>query len=102
MNDLKNKGGKVFWFGPPPILDGDGNSCLEQWEAIFGVNYTSEKVQGQIAVGKRIDFANQLETVPSQFILTDFLVDRIYPVKAKEGTSKIGLLRQYVVDWNWK
>jgi len=89
MNDLKNKGGKVFWFGPPPILDGDGNSCLEQWEAIFGVNYTSEKVQGQIAVGKRIDFANQLETVPSQFILTDFLVDRIYPVKAKEGTSKL-------------
>jgi len=89
MDDLKNNEGKVFWFGPPPILDGNGNSCLDQWESIFGVDYTSESVQGQIAVGKRIDFANQLETVPSQFILTDFLVDRIYPVKAKEGTSKL-------------
>ncbi|MCK0148088.1 hypothetical protein MWU78_20750 [Arenibacter sp. F26102] len=89
MNDLKNKGGKVFWFGPPPILDGDGNSCLEQWETIFGVEYTSEKMQGQLAVGKRIDFANQLENISPQYILTDFLVDRIYPVKAKEGTSKL-------------
>lgn len=89
MDDLRNKGGKVFWFGPPPILNGNGENCLEQWEAIFGVDYVSEKVQGQIAVGKRIDFDNQLTEVPSQYILTDFLVDRIYPVKAREGTSKL-------------
>lgn len=89
MNDLRSKGGKIFWFGPPPILDGDGNSCLEKWETLFGVDYTSEKVQGQLAVGKRIDFADQLKNVPSQYILTDFLVDRIYPVEAKEGTSKL-------------
>jgi hypothetical protein len=89
MDDLRNKGGKVFWFGPPPILNGNGKNCLEKWETIFGVNYKSEKAQGQIAVGKRIDFDNQLKDVPSQYILTDFLVDRIYPVKAKEGTSKL-------------
>ncbi|SOE23192.1 hypothetical protein SAMN06298216_3586 [Spirosomataceae bacterium TFI 002] len=89
MNDLRNKGGKVFWFGPPPILDGNGKPCLDKWENIFGVNYKSEKVQGQLAVGKRIDFKNQLKNVPSQYILTDFLVDRIYPVKAKVGTSKL-------------
>jgi len=88
MDDLRNKGGKVFWFGPPPILDGNGNSCLEQWETIFGVDYTSEKMQGQLAVGKRIDFADQLKNVPTQYILTDFLVDRIYPVEARVGTSK--------------
>jgi len=41
-------------------------------------------------VGKRIDFANQLETVPSQLFLkpTSWLTVFI-PVKAKEGTSKL-------------
>ena len=89
MGSFKNKGGKIFWFGPPPIINGNSENCLEKWETIFGVDYKSEKVQGQIAVGKRIDFDNQLKHVPSQYILTDFLVDRIYPVKAKEGTSKL-------------
>ena len=89
MNDLRNKGGKVFWFGPPPIIDGNGNSCLEQWENIFGVDYLSKKKQGQIAAGKRIDFTGLLKNVPPQYILTDFLVDRIYPVKAKVGTSEL-------------
>ncbi|PKA97852.1 hypothetical protein B0O79_1529 [Flavobacteriaceae bacterium MAR_2009_75] len=89
MADLNHKGGKVFWFGPPPILNGNGENCLEKWENLFGVDYESEKVQGQIAVGKRIDFHNQLKKVSPQYILTDFLVDRIYPVKAKNGTSKL-------------
>lgn len=89
MDDLRHKGGRIMWFGPPPILDGAGDSCLEQWESIFGVDYTSEVTQGQIATGKKVDFANKLKQVPSQYILTDFLVDRIYPVKAKSGTSKL-------------
>ncbi|WP_211341829.1 hypothetical protein [Ulvibacterium marinum] len=89
MHDLRNKGGKVFWFGPPPILNGDGERVLDKWETLFGVKYNSSKVQGQLAVGKRIDFNNDLKDVPAQYILTDFLVDRIYPIKAMEGTSKL-------------
>lgn len=89
MDKLRSNNGKVVWFGPPPILNGNGARCLEKWENIFGVKYTPKKMNGQIAVGKRIDFDNQLKNVPSQYILTDFLVDRIYPIEANEETSKL-------------
>ncbi|MEM8765345.1 MAG: hypothetical protein AAGD88_16110 [Bacteroidota bacterium] len=89
MDKLRTKGGKVFWFGPPPILNGNGKYVLDKWETLFGIKYHSSKAQGQLAVGKRIDFTNDLKNVPAQYILTDFLVDRIYPVKAMEGTSKL-------------
>ena len=89
MDKLAKNGGKTVWFGPPPIIDGDGENCLAQWQGIFGVSYESTHLQGQIAAGKRIDFKNQLENIPSQYILTDFMLDHIYPVKAAEGTSKL-------------
>ena len=89
MGDIKNKGGKLFWFGPPPVIDGSGTNCTQQWEQLFGVSYQSNHPQGQIAVGKRIDFSNQLNLVPSQFILTDFVIDHIYPITAAAGVTEL-------------
>ncbi|MEN8201172.1 MAG: hypothetical protein ABFS28_01160 [Bacteroidota bacterium] len=89
MEELTQKGGKVIWFGPPPIINAVGEKCLERWETLFGVAYTSPEPQGRIAPGMRIDFSDQLKEIPSQYILTDFLVDRIYPVEAGKGTSKL-------------
>jgi hypothetical protein len=89
MDEMAKKGGKVIWFGPPPIIDAQGENCLSQWEKLFGVRYNSAELQGRIAPGMRIDFVNQLKNVPSQFILSDFLIDCIYPVEAEPGTSKL-------------
>lgn len=75
-------GGKVIWFSAPPLVDKSGQNCVEQWQRLFGARYEHDVYMGEIASGKMISFANRLSAVPEQFILTDFLVDRVYPVSA--------------------
>ena len=89
MNKIKGKGGKVFWFGPPPVIDGNGENCEQKWQNIFGVRPVSKHLQGQLSPGKIIEFTNDLKEVPQQYILTDFVVDHIYPIAADEGSTKL-------------
>lgn len=89
MGNLQLKGGKIFWFGPPPIIDGSGKNCQEQWQNIFGVKHVSNPLQGQLSPGKRVEFSNDLKNVPHQYILTDFVIDHIYPIEASKGTAKL-------------
>ena len=58
-------------------------------KALWSEIYTAPEPQGRIAVGMRIDFTNQMKDIPPQYILSDFMVDRIYPVEAGEGTSEL-------------
>lgn len=89
MDELLTKGGKVLWFGPPPFFDGGGDQCLDQWQQTFGVSCDSTDLHGLQMAGRRIDFRNELEEVPAQYILTDFVVDNIYPVQPVEGTRPL-------------
>lgn len=73
-------GGKVLWFGMPPLLDTEGQDCTLQWEELAGARYQHDGFSGEIAAGKIITFEDCFNSVPPQTILTDFLVDRIYPV----------------------
>jgi len=75
-------GGKVLWFGPPPLLDSEGRDCTLQWQQLAGVCYHHDCYMGEIAAGKEVTFCNSFAGVPAQTILTDFLVDRIYPVES--------------------
>ena len=76
------KGGKVLWFGTPPLLDSEGKNCTAQWQKLSGVTYHFDSYMGEIATGKEVTFSGSFSNVPKQTILTDFLVDRIYPVEA--------------------
>ncbi|MFY0651788.1 MAG: hypothetical protein JXQ96_07125 [Cyclobacteriaceae bacterium] len=89
MSQLKSKGGKVFWFGPPPVVDGSGANCLAEWEGLFGVKYSSDNLTGRLAPGMRVDFANELKQIPSQYILTDFVIDHVYQIEAGAGSSEL-------------
>lgn len=89
MEELVAEGGHAMWFGPPPVINDQGESCLGDWENLFGVKYTAPEAQGRIAVGMRVNFSGQMQNVPPQYILSDFIVDRIYPLEAMEGTSKL-------------
>ena len=89
MGELVKNGGNAIWFGPPPIINNEGEKCLDQWENLFGVKYTSHELQGRMAPGMRIDFTNQMQGIPSQFILSDFMVARIYPVETSGGTASL-------------
>ena len=80
-----NAGGKVLWLSCPPMLDKDGKPCNAQWQEIFGAKYSFNNEDGEMASGKKIDFTGLLKDVAPQYILTDFIVDRIYPVEPKNS-----------------
>ena len=80
MGRMAEKGGNVIWFSTPPLIDSDGNDCRSSWQQLFGVEYRFDQYLGEIASGKKIAFQNAFVEIGEQTILTDFLVDRIYPV----------------------
>ena len=80
MSRFAEKGGNVIWCGPPPLLNGNGKNCTAEWQQLLGVNYAFDQYMGEIAAGRKITFLNRFAKIPEQTILTDFLVDRIYPV----------------------
>jgi len=81
MAKFAEKGGTVIWCGPPPLINGAGENCSASWQKLFGVDYSYDIYMGEIAAGKEVTFKNRFSHIPEQVILTDFLVDRIYPVK---------------------
>lgn len=87
MQKFATSGGKLLWFGAPAMISENAENCSAQWADLFKANYSYSVYQGEIAAGKIVNFKNQLKKVPSQTILTDFLVDRIYPVTPMAGAE---------------
>jgi hypothetical protein len=97
MSSLAENGGNIIWSGPPPVIDATGKNCQTEWEKLFGVNYEPGVFQGEIAAGKAITFKNSFSAVPEQVILTDFMVDRIYPVEPNDGSETVATIENKVV-----
>jgi len=87
MNRFVASGGKLVWFGTPALIGENAENCSAEWSSLFKVKYDYSVYQGEIASGKIVNFKNQFEKVPPQTILTDFLVDRIYPVTPSDGAE---------------
>jgi hypothetical protein len=81
LEQFSQAGGKVIWSGLPPRFDLLGQPALERWKKLFGVARLHFDQQGIGAPGARIEFEGTLAAVPSQHVLTHFLVDHIYPVE---------------------
>jgi hypothetical protein len=97
MMRFVERGGRLVWSGPPPLVNNRGEPCLEQWEQIFGVEYQPLIFQGTPAPGKQVIFQNRLDRIPSQTILTDFLPDHTYPVLPAEGTEAVARVHEDLV-----
>lgn len=89
MEQFVGNGGRVVWFSAPPLVNSAGENCAEQWRKLFGVSYLHDQYMGEIAAGKEVVFCGSFAPVPKQTILTDFLVDRIYPVEAGTGCEVV-------------
>ncbi len=89
MSKMAHSGGRIIWFGPPPVIDGNGLPCNAQWNNLFGVDFKPEAYPGQMAPGKKVTMNGPFSQVPSQTILTDFIVDHVYPVSLLPGTEKV-------------
>ncbi len=83
------RGGRVIWTGPLPRFDLAGNKVLTRWQALCGIKQNESLLQGVMAPGAVVNFTGPLKNVPPQTILTDYLVDWIYPVEGGEGTAPV-------------
>ncbi len=97
MNQLVESGGRAVWSGPPPVVSFDGEDVLSIWQDLYGVDYAPAQNEGMLAPGKEIRFEGKLADVASQIILTDFLVDHIYPVSVREETLPVARVKSSVV-----
>jgi hypothetical protein len=102
MSEFVRSGGRLIWSGPPPLLTWEGEPALPVWQSIFGVTFKPDPVDGLIAAGQLVRFEGPLAGVAPQIILTDFLVDRIYPVQLEQAEAAarvknhvVGSLRRY-------
>jgi hypothetical protein len=97
MRQLVEQGGRVVWSGPPPVLLFDGGDAREAWTSLFGADYSPQLDEGLLAPGRIVTFHGPLGSVTPQTILTDFLVDRIYPVTPRPETVTVATEQQHVV-----
>jgi len=102
MKEFNDNGGKLFWFGPPPIINGNGNDCLNKWENLFNVKYDPNLNFGSLAVAKKINFKNKLNKIPDQTILTDFIIDNIHPVNLLNETKELAICDNEVIGTGFK
>ena len=97
MDELANTGGKVIWSGPIPIISKEGKSILDRWQDMFGVTFTIQAGGwGKSVPGQQVTFEGILKNVNPQIILTDFIVDHIYPVTPK-GSEIVARCGKYIV-----
>jgi len=97
MKQFAGQGGRVIWSGPPPVLTFEGEPALPVWQDLFGVDYEPGQDEGVIVPGREVRFEGTLMKVAPQMILTDFLVDRIYPVRPRPGTATVAKVRNWIV-----
>lgn len=93
LEAFTHAGGHLIWSGPPPRLDLAGKPLLVPWQELFQIAELGFGHEGFVAAGGRIDFDGVLAGVPSQTVLTDFLVDLIYPVTPRaeaEVVARVG------------
>jgi len=90
-------GGRVVWSGPPPLLTMEGDPAHAEWQNLFGVSYRPAPEAGLAVPGAMVRFEGVLATVQPQGILTDFLVDRIYPVEPRAESSVIARVKKWTV-----
>jgi len=105
MEEFLRGGGRVVWSGPPPLLSLEGDRVLDRWEAMFGADYllgSAEVAWERVAAdgiavpGQLVSFEGVLAKVNPQVILTDFLVDHIYPVKPRPGTAVVARVKKWI------
>jgi hypothetical protein len=97
MSEFAKRGGRVIWSGPPPVLTAEGSDARTPWQELTGVDYAPGLNEGLIAPGRQIAFEGPLAAVQPQFVLSDFLVDHIYPVTPRQGTAVVAKTKTDIV-----
>lgn len=85
LEKFVSRGGRLVWTGPLPHFDLAGSNVCGRWQVLCGVKQIETPQRGVMAPGAIVNFTGPLKSVPPQPILTDYIVDWIYPVEPGEG-----------------
>ncbi len=102
MQQLAEQGGRVIWTGPPPVIDRTGQSALASWQTLTGTGHTPTQDDGLILPGRNVAFTGSLAGVPEMTVLTDLLVDRVYPITPGADTETVAQVGKHVVGTHRK
>ncbi len=102
MGQLAEQGGRIIWSGPPPVVNRKGEPALEAWRALTGTDYTPTPEDGLILPGRNVTFTGTLSAVPEMTVLTDLLVDRVYPVSPGMDAETVARVGNHVVGTHRK
>ena len=80
LEEFVAKGGKVVWSGPPAQTSFEGEPIFDRWKKMFGVGELQAALVGRPAPGRRIEFTGPFSDMERQDVMTDFLVDRVFPL----------------------
>ncbi len=100
---LVEKGGTVVWSGLPPLLNVDGSSLdASRLASLFGIDFSRlVSSPGYAMPGRSIHFSGALEAVADMPILTDLLVDRVYPLNPQGEGTPVASLRPGGSSQEW-
>ena len=82
-------GGKVLWMSIPALFDAKGQDTAERFKKIFGLDMICAACEGEKHKDESVRFGGRLADVKDMPILTDFLVDMVYPCEPAEGATAV-------------
>ncbi|MGC9469065.1 MAG: hypothetical protein ACP5HS_10775 [Anaerolineae bacterium] len=91
LTEFVDHGGTVVWSSTPPMAA----SVREQWlEELFGVRVepTSDPL-GLAMPARMVEFHGVLSKVASMSVLSDLVVDRVFPLEPLAGTETVAEMR---------
>ncbi len=89
LEQFVEAGGRLIWSGPPPRVDFSGQPVLERWQRLCGVKSLETSHEGITAPGRFIEFDDVLRSITPQPVLTDFIVDQLWPVTPASSDVRI-------------
>ncbi|MCP4164899.1 MAG: hypothetical protein GY759_03265 [Chloroflexi bacterium] len=91
IKQFVEKGGCVVWSSMPPMLDREGRPIGEAWmQDVFGVKVVPATDPLGLAVpARQVCFEDILSHIAPMTILTDFIVDRVFPVTPVDNDTTV-------------
>jgi len=95
LETFVQKGGTLIWSSTPPMLSSSGDVASRQRMAdLMGIRFNETPDPLGLALpARQVTFDGILKSVTPMTILTDFVVDRIFPVHPLEDSEPVAALR---------
>ena len=88
LREFVARGGVLIWSGIPPLIN------RAEFSQLLGVDFVQTPDPLGLALpARQVTFAGGLNRVAPMSILTDFVVDRVFPLRPQEGVETSAWLR---------